>query len=97
MDASPSLTSEKRTVAMEVTSSAHHLLRPKTESDSEEEQPKPTRNRVRLHSHNSKVSKVSRTREVEVLSEKCNDDKLEQIMQDVSIGAKFRWCISVTS
>uniref|UniRef100_A0A1I7TFK4 Ground-like domain-containing protein n=1 Tax=Caenorhabditis tropicalis TaxID=1561998 RepID=A0A1I7TFK4_9PELO len=76
VDASPSLTSEKRApTALEVTSSAHHLPRKETEQ-------KVSRNRVRLHSHNSKISKLSRTREVEILNEKCNDDKLQQIMQD---------------
>ncbi|KAF1751433.1 hypothetical protein GCK72_017987 [Caenorhabditis remanei] len=73
---SPSLTSEKQApTALDITSSAHHLPR-------QENEQKTSRNRVRLHSHNSKVSKVSRTREVEILSEKCNDDGLQQIMQD---------------
>ncbi|CAL2045496.1 unnamed protein product [Caenorhabditis brenneri] len=74
VDDSPSLTFENRgPAALEVTSSAHHL--PRKEN-------KVSRNRVRLHSHNSKVSKVSRTREVEILNEKCNNEKLQEIMQD---------------
>ncbi|CAP36325.1 Protein CBR-GRL-8 [Caenorhabditis briggsae] len=73
VDTFPSLTSEKQTpIALDITSSA----------DQQENERKVSRNRVRLHSHNSKISKLSRTREVEVLSEKCNDDELQQIMQD---------------
>ncbi|CAO4380174.1 unnamed protein product [Caenorhabditis nigoni] len=76
VDTFSSLTSEKQTpIALDITSSADHLPR-------QENERKVSRNRVRLHSHNSKISKVSRTREVEILSEKCNDDELQQIMHD---------------
>ncbi|CAI2353609.1 unnamed protein product [Caenorhabditis sp. 36 PRJEB53466] len=65
------LTAEKQTpTTLKVTSAADHLPRNET---------KLSRNRVRLHSHNSKSSK---TREVEILDAKCNDESLQEIMQD---------------